>query len=489
VKSRARQALLLAGTLLLPGGCARHQPQTIALPAPLPAHYAEDFPGSGTEAVGRWWKAFGDERLDALVEEALAANLDLRQAYARLDQLRALTETTASAGKPSLTFRGQTSVDHQPGLTEGHTGVNYRLSLEAGYEVDLWKKLESREEAARLDEEAAVGDIETLYLTLAARVVDLYYLAVEQRAQLDLVDRTVASFEDALTRVEERYRQGLVPSLDIYQARQNLSQARAGRPLFETSLARSEHALSLLIGRYPGGESFGDIVTLPPAPAAWPAGIPSELLTRRPDIRAAHRRLEASDARTAAAVADRFPSFNLLGGLGVSGVSLATGDITGIFWNFLAGLSQPILDGGRREAEVERREALFREGLARYQQNVLRAFGEVEDALVANAATETRIARLAERVEATRNALRISNERYLQGLSDYLQVLSNQIFHFDAQTKLLSARRQLIADRVSLARSLGGTWAADEVEDRLTAVGTQDSDGAIRHIAEQERDR
>lgn len=484
------KSLLPAAALFLLGGCARHQPQTITLPAPVPAHYAEDSaPAPGSPTIGRWWKAFGDERLDALVEETLAANLDLRQAYARLDQLRAFTKITASARKPSLTFGGQASVDHQPGLIESHTGVNYSLSLKAGYEIDLWKKLASREEAALLDEEAAVGDIETMYLGLAATVVDLYYLAVEQRAQLDLIDGTIASFEDALARVEERYRQGLVPSLDIYQARQNLSQARAGRPLFAIILARSEHALALLLGRYPGRESFGNIVTLPPAPVAWPAGIPSELLARRPDIRAAHRRLEASDARTAAAVADRFPSFNLLGSFGAAGVSLAAGDITGVFWSFLAGLTQPLLDGGRREAEVERREALFREGLARYHMSVLRAFGEVEDALVGNAATETRIARLAERVEATRNALRISNERYLQGLSDYLQVLTNQIFHFDAQTKLLSARRQLIADRVSLARALGGTWAAAEVENRITTIGTDKPDGKTDHLTEQERDR
>ena len=489
MKSRTMLILLPAAALIILGGCARHQPQTITLPAPVPAHYAEDpSPIPGSRAIGRWWKAFGDERLDALVEEALAANLDLRQAYARLDQLRAFTKITASARKPSLTFRGQTSVDHQPGLIESHTGGNYRLSLEAGYEIDLWKKLESREEAALLDEEAAVGDIETMYLGLAATVVDLYYLAVEQRAQLDLIDGTIASFKDALARVDERYRQGLVPSLDIYQARQNLSQARAGRPLFTITLARSEHALALLLGRYPGGESFGDIVTLPPAPETWPPGIPSDLISLRPDIRAAHRRLEASDARTAAAVADRFPSFNLLGSFGASGVSLAAGDITGVFWNFLAGLTQPLLDGGRREAEVARREAIFREGLARYQQSVLRAFGEVEDALVGNASTEIRIARLAERVEATRNALRISNDRYLQGISNYLQVLTNQIFHFDAQTKLLSARRQLIADRVSLARALGGTWAADEVEDRVTAAGTDNPDGKTGHITEQERD-
>ncbi len=140
--SHRLKALLPAAALILLGGCARHQPQTIALPAPVPAHYAEETaPVPGSPSIGRWWKAFGDERLDALVEEALAANLDLRQAYARLDQLRAFTKITASARKPSLTFGGQASVDHQPGLIESHTGVNYSLSLRAGLEffpeVDL----------------------------------------------------------------------------------------------------------------------------------------------------------------------------------------------------------------------------------------------------------------------------------------------------------------------------------------------------------------
>jgi NodT family efflux transporter outer membrane factor (OMF) lipoprotein len=465
--NRARRIFLtLLPPLVFFWGCARHQPQAIPLPGPLPEQYVEVEGTAAASPIGRWWEAFGDERLDELVDEAFAANLDLRQAYFRLDQLRALSGTAASARQPTLTAKGQGSVDRQPGMGGSHTGVNYRLSLEAGYEMDLWEKLGSRERAARLDEEAFRGEIETLYLSLSARAVDLYYLAVEQRAQLELVDRTVSSFEDTLARVEERYRQGLVPALDIYQARQNLSQARSRRPQFEATLGTTEHALALLLGRYPERDSSAEIAVLPEIPAAWPAGLPSELLARRPDIRAAHRRLQASDARTAAAVADRFPSFNLLAGFGTSHSSLATGDVTGVFWNFLAGLVQPVFDGDRRRAEVERTRAVFRENLTLYQRSVLRAFQEVEDALTGNHTTEARLVQLAERVEATEGALRLSTDRYLQGLSDYLPVLTAQTLHFNTQSLILSARRRLISDRVSLARALGGNWTAEEFEKR-----------------------
>jgi NodT family efflux transporter outer membrane factor (OMF) lipoprotein len=419
--------------------------------------------------INRWWVTFGDDKLNALMEEAFANNLDLAQAYARLEQAESVFRINRSSQFPSLNGQGQISREDTPGFFGSNTGNSYRYSLAAAFELDFWQKLRSRTRAARLDLEATRDEVMALYLRLSANLVDLYYLAVEQRAQLELTDRTIESFADTVKRVEQRYREGLVPALDVYQARQNLAGAESARPVFEAALAEAEHGLAILLGRYPDRETAGDVIKLPETPEAFPAGLPSEILARRPDIRAALLRVEASDARVAAAIADRFPSFNLLGNWGRSSVAFSTGDIKGEFWNISADGLLPIFDAGRRRAEVDRNRALFEENLALYQKTVLTAFKEVEDALVKNRTTEKRILRLEERVDATSGSLRLSLERYLQGLSDYLPVLTAQASDAQTRSDLIAARRQLISDRVSLARALGGEWMEQEMRERFTA--------------------
>ncbi len=171
----------------------------------------------------------------------------------------------------------------------------------------------------------------------------------------------------------------------------------------------------------------------------------------------------------AQAIADRFPSFNLLGNYGRSSTAFSTGDLTGVFWNLLASAALPVIDGGRRKAEVDRTEAAFRESLARYRKVVLTSFQEVENALVNNRTTEERIRQLEQQVTATGGALRLSLDRYLLGLSDYLPVLTAQNADFTARSQLLAAKRQLLSDRISLARALGGGWMEEEMEIRREA--------------------
>lgn len=443
-------------------GCSLHQPQEATLPVAIPATYVEPA-ATAVPLTERWWESFADPQLNALIDEAFAANLDLDQAFARLQQTEAQMQSIAAAQWPFLSLQGESKEEKTPSFFDDNRGTSHRFSAAAGYEIDLWRKLADRTRGAGLDLAATRREVETLYLTLAARVADLYFLAIEQRAQLALADRNIASFADTLDRVERRYREGLVPALDVYQSRQNLAGARSRRSQFENNLAATEHALAVLLGRYPEIGATGGLAVLPEATEQFAAGLPSQLLARRPDVEAALLRLQASDARVAAAIADRFPSVNLLANYGHMRTAFSTGDIVGTFWNVAVGLAQPILDGGRRAAEVERNQAIFRENLARYQQAVLTAFQEVEDALAANRTTEERITFLAQREEASRAALRLSLDRYLQGLSDYLPVLTSQALQFDAESQLLAAHRQLVTDRITLARALGGEWPEEEL--------------------------
>ncbi len=457
----------IAFLALLPAaGCTLHRPQQATLPVAVPPGYVE--PAGADEALPsgeRWWKRFGDEDLNALMAEAFAANPDLRQAYARLEQAEALVRTAGAAQLPSLEISGAGGRRRQTVGTAGPvTEDSYSLSLPASFEIDLWRKLASRTGAALLESGASREELKALYLSLSAQVADLYFLAMEQQAQLELTDRTIAAFADTLERVERRYREGLVPALDVYQSRQNLAAARSRRPQFENALAAAEHALAVLLGRYPGRGIVERGRELPPAVPDFPAGLPSGLLARRPDVQAGLLRLQASDARIAAAIADRFPALRLTGSYG--GQSTELGDLLAsgnIFWNLLLNIAQPLFDGGRRAAEVDRTRAVFRENLAAYHQSVLAAFREVEDALAAGRTGLERIARLGEREEASAAALRLALDRYLQGLSEYLPVLTAQGLHFDAQSQLLAARRQIIADRITLARALGGAWMEQEL--------------------------
>jgi NodT family efflux transporter outer membrane factor (OMF) lipoprotein len=455
---------LAFGLVLLLGGCAVQRPALA--PPPLPDAFTRaDHAGSIPPSVQRWWEIFVDAELEALMDEALDANLDLAQAHARVEQAEAIIRSTAAARHPTLNLTGQAGRGSQPGRSGDSDTETYRLSVAAGFELDLWGKLRQRAAAARLEAAASEEDLELLYLSLSAQLADLYFLTAEQQAQLDLTDRTIATFADTLSRVERRYREGLVPSVDVYQARQNLAAALARRPQFEANLATSEHALSVLLGRYPAPLETPP-PNLPAMPAAFPAGLPSQLLAGRPDVQAAWLRLEAVDARLAAAIAERFPSINLLGSYGLLRSDVGLGVISGAFFEVLASLAQPLYDGGRRRAEVERSRAVLQEQLARYQQTVLRAFQEVEDALVRNQTGEARITHLQERRDAAAASLRLSLDRYLQGLSDYLPVLTAQSLHFDAESQLLAARRQLFSDRISLARALGGGWMEEETEQR-----------------------
>ncbi|NIQ96818.1 MAG: efflux transporter outer membrane subunit, partial [Desulfuromonadales bacterium] len=323
-------ALAGAALLLVLAGCSLHRPQPVTLPVDLPQQFSAET--SLPLPIDRWWEMFDDERLNALMEEAFAANLDISQAIARLQQLEATSRSIGAARRPSLNLQGQASRESTPGFFGNNEGDSYRLSLAAAFEVDLWNKLKSRRDAARLEKDASRAEVLSLYLGLSAQVADQYYLAAEQRHQLGLTRRTVEAHADTLERVRRRYRQGLVPALDLYQARQNLAAAKARLPVFEAGLARAEHALSVLLGRYPQKLESAEVVSLRSVPDAFGAGLPSELLNRRPDVRAAFLRVKASDKRIAAAIADRFPSLNLAASYGDMSSAFSTGDITGTFW-------------------------------------------------------------------------------------------------------------------------------------------------------------
>jgi NodT family efflux transporter outer membrane factor (OMF) lipoprotein len=454
--------------------CAVHKPEPIDLRVPLPETYVEQStPATIPVIPDRWWEAFGDKQLNQLMEMAFRGNLDIDQAMARLKQLEAVARQQGASRLPFVNLEATAARSRQLGAFRAETGNSYGMSIAAGFEVDLWNKLKSRTLASGLKSEASLEDIRTLYLTISAHVADLYYLMVEKRAQIEMTERTVKARKAALELVERRYLEGIVSALDLYQARQTLAAARARQPEFEAALATTAHALSVLIGDYPTPSIGENLADFPDLTAGYPTGLPSELLKHRPDIRAELLRLRAGDQEIGAAVADRFPSINLLAGYGLAGADFGT-SLSETAWSLIGNLTLPLLDWGSRKAEVDRTKAVYAEQLGRYRQTVLLAFLEVEDALVGNHKAEEAIRLLEEEEAAAGSALRLSEDRYLDGLSNYLPVLTSQTLHFDVQSRLLSMRRNLISDRISLARALGGSWMDEEIS---TLLGKQTSGG------------
>ncbi len=448
-------------------GCSLHTPTDPVLNVEIPDAFeqapARMLPGPPEQ----WWRAFGDERVNGLMGAAFSGNLDLEQAYARLSQADAVARKSGSALSPFLNLNGKAGRSRQLGGFDTVTGGSHELSLSAGYEVDLWNRLGSQKEADELARTATLEEIRTLYLSISANVADLYYMMVEQRAQLHLTDQTIQARKATLELVEQRFREGMVPSLDLYQARQNLASAGSQRPDFEARLTTTAHALSLLTGGYPNSNLGGTLAILPDLPSAFPGGLPSELLKNRPDIRRELFRLKAVDLSIGVAMANRFPSVNLMAAMGTGGSDFGT-TLSGLVWNLAGNLAGPLVDGGNRRAEVDRTRAVYDERLAGYRKTVLTAFQEVEDALVKNRTTAEKIRRLKNEETVARATLRLSKDRYFDGISDYLPVLTAQSAHYNTQIRLLAARRELIADRISLARAMGGNWMDSEVTKRLT---------------------
>jgi NodT family efflux transporter outer membrane factor (OMF) lipoprotein len=270
--------------------------------------------------------------------------------------------------------------------------------------------------------------------------------------------------------MESRYEVGLVPALDVYQARQNILAAKAREPVFKASLIKASHALATILGQFPSQNLSGEMAELPEIVPEIPLGLPSELVSRRPDIEAALLRIRAMDQEVAAAVAARFPSFNLNASIGNASLDYV-GKISGTFWSLLLDAAVPLFDYGRRRAEVERRQAILEEELVKYYQIVLNAFQEVEDALIAGRSREEQIKLLEERQEATSATLLLAEDQYFAGLTDYLSVLTAQRNHFLLQAQLLNVRRQLISDRISLMKALGGDWMVADINNRLQENG------------------
>ncbi len=457
-RGRAALPILLATmAMLLAGGCLSDRAE-VGPPAPLPAAFSVD---GNAPLSPRWWTAFDDEQLNAMVAEAMEENFSLRVAWDRLRQARAIATQSGAPLWPALDGTGgasRTVRETDSGPTAGRTyTTDLSLGLAVRYEVDLWGRVRASADAALLDADASGEDVQAAAITLGADVARTWFRLVEQRRQRELLIQQRQTNEQVLEIITQRFRRGQVSSADVLQQRQ-LVEATAGRIVQTTStIAVLENQLAVLLGRTPGEQTPAESRSLPRVPPLPAPGIPAAWLTRRPDLRAAARRIQAADRRVWAARADRLPR------LGVTlNTSTSAEQVRDLFDNWLAtmaaNLTAPLIDGGRRVAEVERTRAVLSERINAFGQTYLAAMAEVENALVQEARQREYVRSVGSQLELARRATARVLDSYRKGTTDFTRYLTTLRSYQELQRTHLAARRDWLLFRIDLYRALAGGW-------------------------------
>jgi outer membrane protein, multidrug efflux system len=420
-------------------------------------------------ARGEWWKVFQDARLNELETEALDANQNLKAAAARVKEARAMNQAARAGLFPSLDAGfGPTRERVSAASVFEADGTNvpqqtfWRAQANASYEVDLFGRVASNVDAAHADTQRSEALYRSVLLALQADVAQNYFALRELDAEADVFTQAVQLREQALKLVKRRYAEGEITELDVSRAQAELASAQSDAMTVQRLRAASEHSLAVLLGRAPAEFSMS-ADPLKPVDLRIPAGLPSSLLERRPDIAAAERTMAAANARIGVAKAAFFPSLNLTGTGGFESATL--GDL--FKWSsraFLLGplagtaLNVPIFDGGRRKGNLANARATYEEDVANYRQQVLVAFREVEDNLSDMRILEDQTKTQHQAVAASQHAVDLSRVQYAEGAVNYLDVI-------DAERTVLQARRAAVqlqgiqaASTVNLIRALGGGW-------------------------------
>jgi NodT family efflux transporter outer membrane factor (OMF) lipoprotein len=427
----------------------------------LPSAYSR---AANTTPIERWWETFNDSQLNRLIDTALKNNFSIKESWARLEQAGALAIKAGAAGYPTLSADAGASSGRQHtdnGRTaDTNTVEKYSLGLLSQYEVDLWGKIRSEREAVSLAASATRFDLQTLAITVAATVTERWIRIISQRMQKQLLEEQLAANQTMAELVELRFRKSLASALDVLQQRQIVERARAQIPLVAQKEALLQNELALLLGKAPHAAPVISCETLDIPPDVPATGIPARLLTARPDIQAAAKRLTSAEWKVAVARADLLPNIQFS-----ARAVYQAGKLNLLLDNWLlnlaAGLTAPLFDGHRRQAEITRSRAVVDEKLAAYRRTVMTAIREVEDALVSEATLRDHIKGLAAQLAATRAAFEEARMRYRKGLNDYLPVLSGLLSVQTLERDLIQRKTDLLVTRINLYRALGGAWVEE----------------------------
>lgn len=452
-----RTSVSILTLMFFVSGCTVHHITDYSPPVPVPDAFLNDQPGVGN--ICEWWREFNQPDLDELVEQALVNNMDIRQAWSRLDQARATLCIARSALYPQINLSADVQynsvIDRRRDVNESE--VDYLLRPTLSYEVDLWRKIDSAVKSAQLQTQVSWEDLEGTALVLSGAVTDIWFVIQEQQALIKLILYQIKVSETLLEIVELRFSIGEASALDVYQQRLQTEEVKLQLIPVENRLHTATYELHVLLGIPPEEKMCTELelerILLPEFPNL---GTPSDLLCRRPDLRAAYFNLESADYEVAVAVANLFPQLSL----DFSYLFIAD-NIGDLFKNQIgrlgANIFQPVFDGFRRACEVRRREAIVNERISEFGAIFLTALSEVEIAIVTERSQIRLIEQIDKEIQISKLYLDEARIRYSRGLNDYLQVI-NAIQSLQAlQRRGVRENTILLTNRSKLYRALGGS--------------------------------
>ena len=445
--------------------------QRPAVPAPVNFRAPEATATADPTSLGdlKWFEVFKDEKLQELVRTALEQNYDLRDAVARIDAARAQLGITRSDQFPGvgaganistvrLSRNGQTPLPESFVRSQTRTFGGAALDL-LSYEVDIWGKLRRASEAARANLLSAEENRKAVTTTLVSEVASAYFSLRELDYQLEISQRTLATRKDSLGLIQNRQAGGVATLLDLRQGEQLVYTASETIPELQQQIAQTENRISLLLGKNPGGVARGRSLTDQDLPPEVPAGLPSALLERRPDIRVAEQTLIAANAEIGVARAAYFPTISLSGFLGGQGTQLSSLFAgPSAIWNFTPQVTQPIYVGGRLRSEVKLSQAQRDSALIQYEKTIQTAFTEVSNALIAHQRVRESRVQQELLVAALQDRTRLAYVRYRGGVDTLLNALDSDRDLFQAELALSQIRLNELDSVVELYKALGGGW-------------------------------
>jgi multidrug efflux system outer membrane protein len=411
-----------------------------------------------------WWQVFHDEPLQKLVRVALTNNYDLRVAFTRVEQARALAAAARAGFFPRLNYaavggRGKNvGVSGQPAPT-GTSGSAFGADLNASWEIDLWGRVRRLDEAARADYLASQEARRDMTISVVALVAQDYFQLLALERELAIARDTTNSYGQSLKIFTQRLRGGVASKLESSSAEGLMETAAATIPELERQIAMQENQISVLLGRNPGPVMLGKVPLDEQLPPEVPAGLPAKLIERRPDVLEAEQQLRSANAQVGVAKANFFPQLSLSGLYGRVSPELSA--FTGggaAAWSAAAGLTGPIFQGGLLRAQFERTKAVREQYSLQYQAAVLNALAEVSNALISREKLAEERTRQTQAVAAYKEALRIATERYRLGNASYYEVLQEQQQLFPAENALAQTELNQLLAVVQLYRALGGGW-------------------------------
>ncbi len=491
-RSRARPRAYLAALALIAAACTvgpDYEPPDLTVET-VPDQWrttVETEMAADTTDLEMWWVSFNDSLLTELIKRSEFGNLDLQAAVGRVAEARAIRGVAKGGYWPDIVLGGAYSYQKlsenglqgaqvgQPG-DGGEDGGSSLLSdpfdswvtgLSLSWEIDLFGRIRRTVEAADAQLQASVEDYRDVLVALYAEVGSAYVDARAFQTRLDFATQNVSAQENSLELTRDRFNAGLTSALDVAQAEQNLAQTKSTIPVLEIGLEAALNRLAVLLGDAPGSlhDELQEHTGLPEPDDKVAYGIPADLLRRRPDIRQAERLLASQTARIGIATADLYPTLSLGGTVGLEALDFDDlGDGGSVFWSIVPKISWPIFTGGKIRNRIRAEEARTAQALAAYEQTVLRALEEVQNALVAYGQEKMRRDRLREAVEASQRAVDLVETQYLSGLTNFQNFLDSQRSLFRQQDELAESSGQVRNNLITLNRALGGGWSPSRAE-------------------------